>query len=526
MPTKFKLLAGLTTAFFLFLSLNIFAQTSVTGRVLSITDKQPVVGATVQAKGAKSATLTGSDGSFTLTSTQKVSALLITVIGYESMTVPVNGSSIGDVFLSTTTTALNDIIVTGYTAQKKKDITGAVAIVVMKDLKSVPGGNTEALLQGQASGVTVVSSGSPGGYSNVRIRGVTTLGSTDPLVIIDGTPGSLHDLNVNDIDQMQVLKDASSAAIYGVRGSNGVIIVTTKKGRSGKSIITYDGYIGTQQPLSKDSTLRIRRTQGNAYLQSQINSGAPLGTKQFGSSFPAVLPDYITPTYANEGDPGTDPTTYALYTNQITKANKTGTDWFHEIFKPAPIQSHSISVAGGSEKNTYFLSVGYFDQQGTLINTYLKRYSVRANTLFNVKINIRVGENFYWFYKQNPGFTNQNEGNAISMSYRESPIIPVYDIVGNYAGTGSQGLGNAQNPVANQQRTADYKNNDWQANGNVFAEVDFLKHLTVRTSFGGTIDNYYYNNFGFTAYENAENNDRIASQKTPVTTAVGPGQIH
>jgi TonB-linked SusC/RagA family outer membrane protein len=151
-------------------------------------------------------------------------------------------------------------------------------------------------------------------------------------------------------------------------------------------------------------------------------------------------------------------------------------------------------------------SVGYLNQQGTLINTYLKRYSVRMNTSFNVNNHIRVGENAYIFYKQSPGFTNQNEGNAISMSYREPPIIPVYDIEGNYAGTKSVGLSNAQNPVANQQRTANNKSNDWQVNGNVWGEVDFLKHFTARTSFGGYFDNYYYYSFSYTAYENAEGN--------------------
>ncbi len=189
---------------------------------------------------------------------------------------------------------------------------------------------------------------------------------------------------------------------------------------------------------------------------------------------------------------------------QITKTNKTGTDWFHEIFQPAPIQSHTISASGGSDKSAYYFSLGYFNQQGTLIETYLKRYSARINTVFNVADHVRIGENAYIFYKQSPGFTNQNEGNALSFSYRESPLIPVYDTRGNFAGSNSKGFGNPQNPVANQVRTHDNKGNDWQINGNVFAEVDFLKHFTIRSSFGGNVDNYYYNSFSYTAYENAE----------------------
>ncbi|MDB5146075.1 MAG: TonB-dependent receptor plug, partial [Mucilaginibacter sp.] len=221
-----------------------------------------------------------------------------------------------------------------------------------------------------------------------------------------------------------------------------------------------------------------------------------------------VIPDYITPTAGKNGDPNTNPDTYALYSNQITQANKQGTDWFHEIFKPAPLQSHSLSVSGGTEKSAYLFSLGYLDQQGTLIETMLKRYSLRVNTSYKVKDHIRLGENLYAFYKQNPGYTNLpgvNSTNAINASYRIPNIIPVYDIMGNYAGAGSQSLGNAPNPVAIQQRTKDYKNDDWQISGNAYAEVDFLKKFTVRSSFGGTVDYFYNNAFVFTGYENAEN---------------------
>ena len=377
-----------------------------------------------------------------------------------------------------------------------------MAVVNVNNLKSVPSGTTESLLQGQASGVTVINSGVPGGGSTVRIRGITSVGGNDPLVIIDGTPGSMHDLNVNDIESIQVLKDAGAAAIYGVRGSNGVVVITTKRGRSGKAKINYDGYIGTQRPNKNGFRMANTMETALAVQQSFINSGVTPANKQYGSGTAPVIPKYITPTASNTADPAT----YALYTNQITLANQQGTDWFHEIFKPATMQSHSLSVSTGSDRSTFYMSLGYLNQQGTLINTYLKRYSARINSTFNVNNHIRIGENIYAFYKQNPGFTNQNESNAISYSYRENPIIPVYDIKGNFAGTGSQGLGNSQNPVANQMRSKDNKGNDWQVTGNAFAEVDLLKHLTLRTSFGGTIDNYYYNSFSYTAYENAENN--------------------
>jgi TonB-dependent starch-binding outer membrane protein SusC len=514
MPTKFKLRSGLFSAFFLFLSFSLFAQTSITGRVLSSTDKNPIVGATVQVKGGKSATLTGSDGSFTITSSQKVSNLVISIVGYQTMTVPVNGNSVGDVMLAISTTSLNDVVVTGYSSQRKKDITGSVTVVNVKDMKAIVTGNPEQQLQGQAAGVQVIESGVPGGYTQVNIRGITSFGNNDPLYIIDGVQASMHDLNSNDIESVQVLKDAGSAAIYGVQGSNGVIIVTTKKGKPGKAVISYDGYVGTQRPIS-GNPYNLLNTPGLRDLTLSVNTRLGLTSQLYGGAT-YTIPDYFYnssagPATAQAGDPAILPDKYVFDVNNpqndylIAKTSQTGTDWFHSIFTPAPIQNHTISASGASDKSSYFFSFNYFDQQGTLINTFLKRYATRINTLFNVMDHVRIGENAYIFYKQQPPVTNQNEGANISYSYREQPIIPVYDIMGNYGGTfnGPQ-LGNGQNPVANLQRTANNLYNTWDVIGNVFAEVDFAKHFTIRTSAGGTIDNQYSYNFTYNDYNDIE----------------------
>jgi TonB-dependent starch-binding outer membrane protein SusC len=508
MPFKSNGLARLCcTAFFLFLSCSLLAQTAVTGKITSNTDHQPVAGATVQVKGTKFATQTNSLGEFSINAANNA-VLVITVVGYETVTIPVSGrTSIGDIGLTQSTSSLNDVVVTGYTAQKKKDITGAVTVVNVNNMKSVPSGNTEALLQGQAAGVTVIGSGAPGGGINIFVRGVTTPGNTSPLVVIDGVYGDLSDMNVNDIESVQVLKDAGSTAIYGIQGANGVVIVTTKKGRQGKTRITYDGFYGTSIALPNGFNLANTQQYANVRWAQQLNSGIANPTNpQFGTGPTPKIPVYITPSGAAAGAPGTADSNYDINTNQITLANQQGTDWFHEIFKDAPIQSHTLTASGATDRTSYLFSIGYLDQQGTLINTYLKRYSVRMNTVFNVKEHIRVGENAYIFYKDNPSITNQNEGNAISNSYRIPPIIPVYDIMGNYAGTKSAGLSNAANPVAIQQRQANNKGNTWQVNGNVFAEVDFAKHFTIRTDFGGQFSNNYYYYFNYTPYENAEGN--------------------
>ena len=491
-------------------SLSVMAQQAVTGKIINSNDRQPIAGATIQVSGTQTFAQSANDGSFSIRVPNANSVLLISVVGFDKMEIPVSGRpDVGEIQLSATNAALNQVVVTGYTTQRKKDITGSVAVVNVANLKSVPGGTTESLLQGQAAGVTVINTGQPGGVSNVRIRGITSPGNTDPLVIIDGTPGSLHDLNVSDIQSIQVLKDAGAAAIYGVRGSNGVIVVTTKRGRPGKARISYDGYYGTQRPISRGYNLANPTETANALWKEYTNDGLAPTHKQYGSGPTPVIPDYITPAGAKEGDPGTDPSTYALYTNQITKANKEGTDWFHEIFRPALIQSHNLSLSGGGDKSAYYFSFNYFDQQGTLINTYLKRYTARINTSFSLLDDrLRVGENVAIFYKQNPGYLNLpgvNNANSIGASSREPGIIPVYDIKGNFAGTGSQDLGNSPQPVAIQSRQANNTNSDWQMSGNAFAELTVAKHLTARTVIGGTVDNFYYNNFIYTAYENAEN---------------------
>jgi TonB-linked SusC/RagA family outer membrane protein len=494
----------------LLLSCGAFAQKTITGKVINKSNQQPVTNATVQVKGTVIATRTDSSGDFSIRVPKDNSELEISSVGYATMSVPLAGkSSAGEIQLVVTVGNLNEVFVTGYTSQKKKDITGAVSIVNVADMKATPSGSTEALLQGQASGVTVNTTGQPGGASVVNIRGITSSGNSAPLVLIDGVPGSMHDINASDIQSLQVLKDAGGAAIYGVRGSNGIIVITTKRG-TGSVRISYDGFVGSQQPLSKSWDLATPTQTGVAKWAQYFNDGLTPTDPQYGSGPTPVVPYYLTPTGAPQGAPNTSLADYNLYNNHITVAAQNGNNWFNDIFKPALIQNHNLSVSGGTGKSSYFMSFNYLDQQGTLIETSLKRYSVRINTNFSLADDhIHVGENAFIFYKTNPGYLNApgvNSTNSINSAYQLPNIIPVYDIAGNYAGGISQGLGNASNAVAIQDRQANNQNRDYQVLGNVFAEVDFLKHFTLRTSAGGTFDNYYYNGFATTPYENAENN--------------------
>jgi len=461
----------------------------------------------VNLKGSKAVTTTDVNGEYAI-NVPDDGTLVFNYIGYATQEIPISGKSIVNVKLLEDLKSLNEVVVTtGYSNQRKKDITGSVAVVDMNALKSIPTGSVSQALQGQASGVTVISSGAPGGRNDIFIRGVTSFGNSQPLIIVDGVQASVSDLNINDIASMQVLKDAGAASIYGVRGSNGVIVITTKKGKSGKPTLSFDSYYGDQSP-AKGNVFNLLNSQDYATLFKQVNPGTIL----FGNG----LPDYTysgpsSSGIAMEGNPAVNPANYNFDASKpendylIQKINKSGTDWFHEIFKPATMQSHTITASGGTDNSNYLFSLGYLDQQGTLINTYLKRYSARVNTEFKINKNIKIGENVYLFFKQNPGFSNNQEGNAVSLSFRTLPIIPVYDIQGNYGGTWSgPDLGTVSNAVAVQQRTANNKNNSWDIIGSVYAEVSFLKHFTAKSTFGGTTDHNSTHNFTYNKYNDKE----------------------
>ncbi len=510
----------LITVPLLLLGLVANAQTrTIKGQVVSAKDGKSVAGATISVNGQKVSALSGDDGSFAVNATGNVT-LTVTSVGFADKAVAVAGSQ-NTVKISLTEEAsqLSEIVVTGYTAQKRKEITGAVSVVNVKDMKSVPSGTAEQMLQGQASGVTIIGSGSPGEASNVFVRGITSFGNSTPLVIVDGVqsaPGDLslfRDLSASDIESVQVLKDGQ-AAIYGARGSAGVIIVTTRKGR-GKPSITYESYYGVQMPRTGNVWNKLD-TKGMADLfwlaakNSQQDKNGVVTSGQYGTGTSPVIPDYIK--YGSKsGYTGTVDLT--KYNNDYSKgdiflivpANKTGTDWWDVLMDPAPMQSHTITASGAAEKSTYLYSLNFLDQKGTLLNTYLKRYTARVNTSWNIKNNIRIGENMTIFYRDNPRIGNNQEGNDINNTAWEQPIIPVLDAGGGFGGTSGSQLGNSSNPYANRMRSKDNKNYNWQIQGNVYAEIDFAKHFTAKTVFGGRVDNFYGFYHNYRSYENAEN---------------------
>ncbi|MFT4031574.1 MAG: TonB-dependent receptor [Siphonobacter sp.] len=496
----------------------------ITGKVTSQND-QAIPGANVQVKNTNRGVVTDASGNFSLTIPSNADAVVVSSVGYQQKEVLIGSQTSLTIVLQEESKVLNEVVVTGYGSQSKRDITGAVATIDSKTLLSVPASNVGQALQGRIAGVTVGNENAPGGGVMVRIRGFGTINDNSPLYVIDGTPtkGNLNTLNLNDIESMQVLKDASAASIYGSRAGNGVVIITTKKGKVGKPVFTYDTYYGMQSP-GKMLDLLNTQEYANLIWESRRNSGL-VGANgnpvhaQFGNGTDPVIPDYILPSgvmeSSNDSRVARDASgKYLNYNNDITssnfllitKANKTGTNWMKELFRQAPIQNHQIGVSGGNEDARYAMSLNYFNQQGIMKYTGYKRYALRANTEFNVSKRIRIGENFQVAYGERIGQPsgNNSESNPISFGYRIQPIIPVYDVAGNFAGTRGSDLDNAKNPVALLYRNKDNVQKEMRLFGNAYAEVDLLKNLTARTQFGIDYNFYNYRNYTIRDIESAE----------------------
>lgn len=473
-----------------------------------------LIGATVAVKNTMIATVTDIDGKFSL-SVPDDAVLLISYVGFESKEIKMGNQRNFQVVLREEHNSLNDVVVIGYGTQRKVDVTGSISTVNMNDLKLTVASNAGEALQGQVAGMNVRNSGLPGTGATMSIRGVTSFANVAPLIIVDGVESNLNNISAQDIESIQVLKDARVAAIYGVRGSNGVILVTTKKGKAGALRITYNGMAGVTFPLSGNV---YNLANSEEYMQI-LNIGQP-----FNELFANGMPDYLyNSPYGSgvgfEGDSQVDASNYFREdpnkgNNYLIQAvNKKGTDWFHEAFKRAFFHEHNLSVSGGSDKSRFFFSLGYLDQNGTLSETFQKRYNMRVNTEFSIGKYIKVGENLNFFYRSYLPMTTGSQYGRIPDLYTLLPIIPVKDIMGNWGGTwiGPQ-LGSVGNPLAILSRTA--ANSDYDSYnfiGNIFAEATLFKDFTFRTSFGVNNYNTMYQTFTGAQAENAELNTKVNS---------------
>lgn len=495
------------------------AQRSVSGKVTDAESKAPLSGVSIVVSGTTKGTSTDALGNFKIevANNQK---LVFSFNGYESRTLNASTTTL-NVELDVDVKALQSVVVTGYTSQRKKDITGAVAVVSAKELTATPAASVTQMLQGKASGVIVGNDNSPGGGTMVRIRGFGTINNNSPLYVIDGVPtqGTLNQINPYDIESMQVLKDASAASIYGARAANGVVIITTKKGKSGDPKINFDYYTGTQVP---GKMLDLLNTEEYAkwLFKSEVGAGrtpwvtSPSAQFKYDQNGNVTISDYVNPAFFGT----TLPSNYS-YTNDISdpeflktkfnfmQSNKIGTDWQDVIYDPASISNYQVGASGATKNAKYSFSANAFNQDGILRFTNYLRYSVRANTEFTYG-KLTVGENFTFSYDRRKGIGNNSE-NELLLAVRIQPIIPVFDITGGpkalggtntsdwngFGGPRGANLGNATNPLAELYRAKDNYTYGTHMFGNTFAEYAILKNLKARSSMG-----IEYNNFNTSAF--------------------------
>lgn len=459
-----------------------FAQ--ISGVVTDGDSGEPLIGASILVKGTSTGTITDFEGNYTVDA-EADDVLIFSYTGYATVEEPVNNRSQIDVGLQGGQ-MLDEIVVTGYTAQSKRDITGAVTTVDTEELLSIPATTFAQQLQGRASGITIVNDATPGGEATVRIRGYGTVGNNNPLYIIDGVPSTNQaTLNPNDIETLQVLKDASAASIYGSRAANGVIIITTKRGKLGKPKISYNSYYGVQNVAGDVEALNARELGEYLYFADLYAGKDPAhGQYSFGANGEVTIPNYVFPSGANS----VDESLYSLTPDNIFAITESAdTDWWEEVTRDgAPITNHQLSANGATESARYAFSVNYFSQEAITRFVSYDRISLRANTEFSAINNkLKIGENFtVALGNRKGGFGNNSEQNAVSGSYKHHPLLPVYDIAGNFAGSRGANLGNNFNPFATLSRNQDDRTWNMRAFGNVYADLEIANGLSVRTSFG------------------------------------------
>lgn len=427
----------LTLLFGLLAGVLFSQQRNLTGIVSDAQNKEPIIGASILIKGTGQGTITEVDGSFQLPITEG-NTIVISYVGYASQELAVGSQVNFEIFLVPESVLLNQVVVVGYGAQRKVDITGATVSVKGEELAKQPVMTATQALQGKVAGVQIISSGKPGSSPSVRIRGVgTALAGTTTLFVVDGIlTDDISNINTSDIVNMDVLKDASSTAIYGARGANGVVIITTKKGAGGTTKINYNNFIG---------------------IRNATNLVAMANAEEYAN--------YAT-----------------VATGKTINAGDVDTDWYKEILRNAWTHNHNISLSGGSDKNSHYLGFGLLDEDGIVLNNKFRRLNIRTNLDYKLSELLMFGIN--------GSFTNSNErdvnlGTAYNNAYRAAPIIPG-KVDGRYGNTSQ--YQNVGNPIL------DLSNNDNKAISNrlqasAFLEVKPFEGLSFKSLLGTDLSN-------------------------------------
>ena len=461
----FNLSKGVVFILMWTLSLCLYAQGITVRGVVTDTKGEPLIGVTVQVEGTSTGTITDMDGNFTLQNVSSTATLEVSYVGMKTQVISLNGRTTVNITLEEDTELLEEVVVIGYQTIRKADLTGSVSVFNPDEMKNTIVTGTVGDALGTLPGVNVRTAGSPGREGKVEIRGTGTFGTSTPLYVVDGiVAGANRDFNFNDIESIQVLKDASAAAIYGSRAGNGVIIITTKQGKEGKMKIDVSSRATVQWLPKYDLTNRDQWIK--------LNDMA----------------------FANAG-------------RQPANHFEGNTDWQKEVFKTGIVQDHNISFSGGNNGSRYFISGNYQNNSGTTIGTKSERFTLRSNTSasrdFGDNVTFRIGENITLSHFA----VDELDTNPIVDVYRMLPTISIYDennaARGGYGyGDGSRDVTFGTNPFAKEDFT-ETKNSNLRIRGNAFTELEVLKALKYRFNFGFDFSNdqhSYLRKLGYWTY--------------------------
>lgn len=448
----------------------LYAQ-KVTGTVISGSDNEPLIGASVMVQGTKVGSVTDLDGNFTIDA-KNGQTLEVSYLGFITQKVKVNGQKL-NITLQEDKHSLDEVVVVGYGVQKKKLVTGATVQLKGDDIAKLNTTNPLSAMQGQTPGVNIVStSGQPGAAMSVTIRGLGTVGNSQPLYLIDGVGGDITTLNPADIESIDVLKDAASAAIYGAQAANGVVLVTTKSGREGSCKITYDGYVGWQTLGRKFEMLN-----SNQYMQ--------------------IMDEALLNSYNMSPIDWT-----SLSAIRDANGNVYNTDWIDQaVDNGALTTSHSLAFTGGSKTSTYSISGGYTGQDGLIGGSdvsYYKRYNLRVNSEHKMWNGlVTIGEHVGFVYKDSRGMGTGNiYNNNLRSAFSTSPLVPVYDADGNYYSTvDSDWNKNDGNPYGTMMMNRYNQSKNTSVDANVYVQIEPIKNLKFKTVFGLNYGGSNYRSF-------------------------------
>ncbi len=430
-------------------------------------------GVSVVIKGTTTGTVTAADGTYQIQVAEDAEALIFSFIGMENREVEIGDKSQIDVTLSEAATWLNEIVAVGYGIKQKKDLTGAVSVVEVEEIASTPVAGIDQMMQGRMAGVNVVGDYAPGGGVSVRVRGFSTIRNNDPLYIIDGVPieSGINMVNPNDIESIQILKDASSASIYGSRAANGVIIITTKKGKESDARISFDAYWGLQSAANQLDPLNAQ-DYGDLLWEAHKNDGKTPVSDIYGSGSSATIPSYL--------DAG-------------NKVPSTDLNWVDQILQNALVQSYNLNISKGKDDSSQSFSLGYYDQEGIIKFTDFRRINARYNSEYKFFNILTIGENMSVSHSwSNRTTTNSVLGSVVYDAYKYPSIAPVYDVDGNFAGAF---LSDIRNPYADLFHSQDNTHKRLKVFGNIFAELEIIEGLKIKTNFGADYSSYNRRSF-------------------------------